>query len=693
MIFFHYKLSLVKIILILLAIGGLSEPVAAQDGSGGQAGELLRYGVGAKALAMHGTYTSVSDDASAVYWNPAGLSQLNQTAVGFMYSQLFYDTEYQFFGIASPALSKFIRTPGFSHSVGLGIINLQQDGFVGRDPYNEKTGTFGIQEFAVMVPYAVSTIGSWGSVSLGVKPQLFGQTIQNQSGYGVGLDMGMLYQPMSPRRYALLGFIPLRYLMPWRVGFNLKYLSPVTLMNTPQEYPNSINFGISNAAFEDLIDLAYPWGDPLDDLPVKVLLSYEYQHMFGTSRDPQHTIGGEVTLGHGDFLVSLPRFGYQFNRGQPGSGFSYGAGFRYKGMEIEYAQIPHADLDMAHHLYFTYHFGRKRHDVKAVKNPATYSSGEMLSHLAEYPFDNRVIEEHQGVDTLYKSVVAENLLYRSEQDTFLADRYDRFIGGFRRIDNDARAALGNMNCTLNRDRFVALRNRYERRGFGSDAAAVEQLSSETYFTSLSWYLKILLVLGQTDSVQQIVEGDMPGLQNPQFRTDRDARNYFLAYATKEPQYCEYLRTEYQPDNVFRDIFMSVAEAVYNERANGLDSLLRKHSTQVYHSHRDEYEPFPLICDGILADDILFITAYEQSRHVDNTDTLWELFMPIVFELPHSDFGKVLIHRLNELSSESESFQAQRRWFQHLWDRYRKSFLQNRVISAPELLKGVSDQNV
>ena len=37
------------------------------------AGEFLQTGLGAKALAMGGAYVSVADDASATYWNPAGL--------------------------------------------------------------------------------------------------------------------------------------------------------------------------------------------------------------------------------------------------------------------------------------------------------------------------------------------------------------------------------------------------------------------------------------------------------------------------------------------------------------------------------------------------------------------------------------------------------------------------------------------
>jgi|GEM_PF-4738517 len=665
----------------------------AQQGSGGQAGEFLRYGVGARALAMQGAFTSVSDDASAVYWNPAGIGQLDRTAVGLMYSQLFYDANYQFFGIASPALNSYINTPGYRHSIGLGVVNLQQGDFEGRDQYNQPTGSFQVQEFAVLLPYAVSTSNSWGRFNVGVKPQVFGQTIQNVSGYGFGFDIGLLYQPLSPRRYALLGFVPLRYLMPWRVGVNLKYLSSMTMVNTKQQYPNSINIGVSNASFEDILDLVYPWGDPFKSLPVKILLSYEYQQLFNTERKPQHYLGGEVTLRQGDFLVSLPRVGYQFNSHEYKSGLSYGVGLRYKGMELEYAQMTHADLNMAHHVYLTYHFGQERNNVRNVKAPASYSNEDLLSHLAEYPFDSRVVGERQGVDTLYKDVVAENLLYRAGSDTFLADRYDRFIGGFRRIDSDVRAAFNDLSCHPDLQRFLRLKNRYEGEGLQGASAGLEQLSSETYFESLGWYLKVLLMLGKTDSVRQIVQGEFPSVQNPEFRVDDDARNYYLAYATKQPEYCDYIRQEYQPDNVYRDIFMSVSEAVYTERGTDLDSLLESYPSQVYQSHRGEYEPFPLLCDGILADDIMLIRAREQAQQVRDAESLRKLYLPIVFELPHTDIGKVLIRQLETLSANRNDYQATRQVFDTLWERYRELFLENKAISAESLLEAFPPRNV
>lgn len=64
--------------------------------------DFLTLGVGARALAMGGAGTALSDNAYAAYWNPAGLGQLTRYEVSFMHSTLNGQDAYDFVSYVHP---------------------------------------------------------------------------------------------------------------------------------------------------------------------------------------------------------------------------------------------------------------------------------------------------------------------------------------------------------------------------------------------------------------------------------------------------------------------------------------------------------------------------------------------------------------------------------------------------------------
>lgn len=71
--------------------------------TGTTAAKFLSIGIGPRANAMGGAYSSLADDASAMYWNPAGLSLVNQYEGIFTYTNLFADINLNYFGLVIPA--------------------------------------------------------------------------------------------------------------------------------------------------------------------------------------------------------------------------------------------------------------------------------------------------------------------------------------------------------------------------------------------------------------------------------------------------------------------------------------------------------------------------------------------------------------------------------------------------------------
>lgn len=89
-----------RIVPILISLYLISSVVV--YGAEKYAGEFLTLGVGARPLALGGSYAAISDDSTAVYWNPAGLGKLTRSEATFMHSTLSGLDSYDFFNYVRP---------------------------------------------------------------------------------------------------------------------------------------------------------------------------------------------------------------------------------------------------------------------------------------------------------------------------------------------------------------------------------------------------------------------------------------------------------------------------------------------------------------------------------------------------------------------------------------------------------------
>lgn len=60
--------------------------------------QFLKIGVGGRATAMADAFVAVANDASALYWNPAGLSQIENDQVMFLHNNWVVDISHEFLG-------------------------------------------------------------------------------------------------------------------------------------------------------------------------------------------------------------------------------------------------------------------------------------------------------------------------------------------------------------------------------------------------------------------------------------------------------------------------------------------------------------------------------------------------------------------------------------------------------------------
>src|SRR5579862_6685071 len=81
-------------VLFFMTAAFLSFPPSRADALFYRGGDL---GVGARAMGLSGAFAAVADDASAVYWNPAGLVQLDRPELEGMYGSYFNDKDRNLF--------------------------------------------------------------------------------------------------------------------------------------------------------------------------------------------------------------------------------------------------------------------------------------------------------------------------------------------------------------------------------------------------------------------------------------------------------------------------------------------------------------------------------------------------------------------------------------------------------------------
>ncbi|QQS36541.1 MAG: PorV/PorQ family protein [Ignavibacteriales bacterium] len=154
--------------------------------TGTTAAKFLSIGVGPRANAMGGAFTSIVDDATALYWNPAGAATQNKYTVIFTHSELFKGLD---IGLNYAAIILPIEGLG---SLGASVTSLdfgQMD--VTTELYPEGTGEkFTAASYAFGLTYARNITDDFVA---GISVKYIREIIFNSSADGVAFDIGTIF--------------------------------------------------------------------------------------------------------------------------------------------------------------------------------------------------------------------------------------------------------------------------------------------------------------------------------------------------------------------------------------------------------------------------------------------------------------------------------------------------------------------
>lgn len=159
--------------------------------------DYLRYGVGSRALSMGGAFVGLADDATASYWNPAGLTQIDEFQFFSMYAPYFLDTSFNYISYVHP-LGENLR-------LALSDVLLYSGGYETRSPGNivEKANETVFFNTAIFsCGYRFQNIEGrlefLNNLSLGINLKFVQENVVGHSGNSQGIDIAMLYHLISP---------------------------------------------------------------------------------------------------------------------------------------------------------------------------------------------------------------------------------------------------------------------------------------------------------------------------------------------------------------------------------------------------------------------------------------------------------------------------------------------------------------
>ncbi len=223
---------------LTLLLGIASAPVRAQVG--GAAVVFLMIEPDSRAAGMGNTGVAVADNASAVFWNPAGLAFQKGLSLSLTHAN--WLPEFKGAGLFYEHVNGRYSLPGLG-TFGMHITYLNLGEHEGRDENNNPTGTFRSYDLAIGGSFArkINERFALGGglrliySNLAPNQSVGGGEVQTQPGVSFGIDLAGLYRMPEMD----LGGVNTQL----SFGFNLANMGPTISYTKPTTGPNGEQIG------------------------------------------------------------------------------------------------------------------------------------------------------------------------------------------------------------------------------------------------------------------------------------------------------------------------------------------------------------------------------------------------------------------------------------------------------------------
>jgi type IX secretion system protein PorV len=346
-------------LLALLLIS--SQASAASPGT--TTGELLKIPISARAVGMGEAYTAAADDSSALYWNPAGLSFMQQKEATFMHSSLIESINYEHLAFAAP---------GDNYSAGASMSYLGYGSIAG---YDNAGNPIGDQS-------AYSYIFSGGAstfvherLSVGFTGSVLREDLAGVGANTFAANLGTMYGLAS---HPLAG--------DYRLGFSVLNLGPGLKFDSERDpLPRKIQFGAEAMHIKE-------W--PLN-LTADVTIPNDNSTYIG--------LGSEYWFKE---IIAL-RLGYAGSNDE-GKGLRLGLGLKLREFLFDYAYGGFGDFGATHRIELSLRWGEPMRQLnreqRAILREAK-RAGDKGDYIQEILTMNELLEKDPSNDRILKRMI------------------------------------------------------------------------------------------------------------------------------------------------------------------------------------------------------------------------------------------------------------------------------------------------
>lgn len=300
---------------------------------GTTAAPFLKIGVGARAVALGGNFVALADDPSALYWNPAGITRMQQMSISGTHTEWFAGITHDVVTFTAP-LAK-------NSAIGIDLIYLNS-GEIEQTTLEEQDGNgifYDMTNFALGLTYARKLTDQF---SVGVKGKYIREKLYNEEASTFAMDFGTIFNT---------GFNGLR------IGMNLANFGGNMQMDgsdlsSVQEDPYSGELIENRKKTESWpLPVIFRVGIAMDILGTDEAMMKNNDNRLTLAIDGNHPNDNKETIGAGleymwNKLLAL-RAGYKNNHDV--QKFSYGAGLNLTlagwRFQFDYAYASLSDLD------------------------------------------------------------------------------------------------------------------------------------------------------------------------------------------------------------------------------------------------------------------------------------------------------------------------------------------------------------